>query len=520
VTATQPPPVDWDDVETTGAAANGHRPTDLPANDAAAERAVLAACLWSAAAVQEAADLGITGRSFYRHTHELVWNCLRTLHAAGAPTDHVALAEEMRRRDTKTAALALGELPGLYTHPDAPATAAYHAQILLDHQRRRESQTFLTKLGQLHQQPDIDHAAIAALLREQLDDHQAHETGRTDTRMLSGATWLFDQPDTIDALWGHGEDVLWARGETLLIAGPSGVGKTTIGQQLALARIGLAQPTLLGYPVQPTGRVLYLAMDRPAQARRSLRRMVNEADRGHVDDRLVVWKGPPPQQVIANHRVLLELAERAGLQPGDTVVVDSVKDVAIGIAKDDVGSAVNMALQELLAADIDVLALHHIRKADHASAGKEPATIDELYGSTHIVNGAGSVISIWGAPGDPIVSFKHMKQPASPLGPWRLIHDADRGRTEIWHEVDLLELVKGTGRAGLTAQAAAHTLYGVVDGKPTSSQQEKARRRLERYVKDGYIVRIGGGPAAKGEVSEQARYYLAARVDTSTGEIT
>lgn len=493
---------------------------DLPSQDPAAERALLAIALHNPDTAREAADAGVTGRTFYRQTHELIWNALRTLHAGGQPTDPVSVADEIRRRGGKTAALALTELPGIYTTDDVPSAAGNHARIILEHQRTRDGRAFTLKLGQLYQQDQVDHQAIAALMRDELDDHTAHTTRRTDPRMVTAGTWLFDHPDTIDALWGHAEEVLWARGETLLLAGPSGVGKTTIGQQLALARLGIGPTELLGMPIQPANRGLYLAMDRPAQARRSLRRMINDTHRDHIDERLTIWKGPPPQQVIANTRALLELADKAQLQPGDFVVVDSIKDVAVGIAKDDVGAAVNIALQELLAADIDVLALHHIRKADHANAGKEPATIDELYGSTHIVNGAGSVISIWGAPGDAIVSFKHMKQPADAVGPWRLKHDQDAGRTHIWHETDLLLMVSYQGTHGLTAQQAAIAMFGTGDTKPTASQSEKARRRLDRYVTDGLLVRQGGARKTQSDPGEQARYFLAARVDTTTGELT
>ena len=44
---------------------------------------------------------------------------------------------------------------------------------------------------------------------------------------------IFDAPKYVPAI-GVGHDVLWSEGEPLIIAGPPGVGKTTIAQQLAL----------------------------------------------------------------------------------------------------------------------------------------------------------------------------------------------------------------------------------------------------------------------------------------------
>ena len=40
-------------------------------------------------------------------------------------------------------------------------------------------------------------------------------------------------------MWGDGERVLWPEGEGVMITGHQGVGKTTIGQQLVLHRVGL-----------------------------------------------------------------------------------------------------------------------------------------------------------------------------------------------------------------------------------------------------------------------------------------
>ena len=97
-------------------------------------------------------------------------------------------------------------------------------------------------------------------------------------RAIDALTFLTEDLD-VEPLWGDGSRVIWAQGEGLMIVGPQGVGKSTLAQQLCLARKKLREPELLGFPVAADDRpILYLAMDRRAQIRRSLARMVDVND--------------------------------------------------------------------------------------------------------------------------------------------------------------------------------------------------------------------------------------------------
>jgi Bifunctional DNA primase/polymerase, N-terminal/AAA domain len=155
-------------------------------------------------------------------------------------------------------------------------------------------------------------------------------------RLCDAGSWALDEPEQIPAVWGRGEEVLWSEGEPTTIAGGQGAGKTTLAQRLVLSRIGVYgdEPMLLGYPVARDDRpVLYLAMDRPRQAARSLRRMFGEEHRALVDARLKVWRGPLPFDLMERPARLAEWA--SDLVPGcGTLVLDSVKDLVPGISKD------------------------------------------------------------------------------------------------------------------------------------------------------------------------------------------
>ena len=118
------------------------------------------------------------------------------------------------------------------------------------------------------------------------------------TRSIPGGQFILDSPAEVPALWGKGDEVLQSAGESLLIVGPDGVGKTTLASRYALARCGLSSE-LLGYPVAPAqGRVGYFALDRPQQIARSFGRMVPKTNRSLLDERLTVWSGPLPVDVL------------------------------------------------------------------------------------------------------------------------------------------------------------------------------------------------------------------------------
>jgi replicative DNA helicase len=155
-------------------------------------------------------------------------------------------------------------------------------------------------------------------------------------------------------------------------------------------------------------------------------RMVTDEHRDLLNAHLTFWPGPPPKDFIKDPGILLRLCRQAD---ADMVCLDSLKDMAGELASEEGGQAINSAIQRTLVEGIEVLALHHHRKQGGGKdSGREPTSLDELYGSTWITAGAGSVVSLWGAAGDPIVAFKHLKQPSSECGPWRLKHDHPRGR--------------------------------------------------------------------------------------------
>jgi replicative DNA helicase len=263
------------------------------------------------------------------------------------------------------------------------------------------------------------------------------------------------------------------------------VGKTTVAQQLILRRIGIGPPELLGQPVAVTdNKVLYLPMDRPQQAGRSLRRMVSETDRDQLAERLAVWRGTLPIDIVRDPGSLATFALDRG---ADTLVIDGVKDLAPKLSDEETGMAIHKSWQLCLEQGIEVLGLHWPRKAQ--ADNSKPKALADVYGSRWITAGCGSVILLWGNAGDPIVRLEHLKQPADQVGPLELLHDNHAGTTTVIDTKDVVEIVKAHIGPPPTARQVAAVMFGKTT--PDTNQVEKARRRLNAAVRDG---RLGERP--------------------------
>jgi replicative DNA helicase len=272
-----------------------------------------------------------------------------------------------------------------------------------------------------------------------------------------------------------------------MIAGPDGVGKTTIGQQLALRRASVACSDLLGYLVSPDEhRVLYLALDRPRQAARSMRRMVDEADRDALTRGLVAWEGPLPFDLTTHPSKLLAFAQE---HEAGTIIIDSLKDVGGSLSDEATGHAINHALQRCLAAGVEIAALHHQRKAQ--GANKKPRRLEDIFGLRWLTAGCGSVLMVWGDAGDPIVELTHLKQPADEVGPLTLLHDSLAGTTTVHGAVDVVDVL-GVTTTPLAARDVARKLFNASD--PSRLQVEKAKRRLASAVAEGRAERLHAEP--------------------------
>jgi replicative DNA helicase len=93
--------------------------------------------------------------------------------------------------------------------------------------------------------------------------------------------------------------------------------------------------------------------------------------------------------------------------------------------------------------------------------------------------------------GDPIVSFHHIKQPAAEVGPYKIIHDHDTGKSKIWHSVDL-----STRQAARRGNRGRSSHGDIETGQLPANEKAKARRKLDKLVGRGLLKVIQKGDAA------------------------
>ncbi|MGW6791305.1 DnaB-like helicase N-terminal domain-containing protein [Streptomyces chartreusis] len=488
-----------------------HEPGQAPFN-LEAECAVLGACMHDSDVIDVVRPI-LGEDAFYRPAHETIWRALLAQHREGKPTDPIVLTELLQQQGDLQR---VGGRPYLHQLADVHygiGSAEHHAEIIREKANLRRLLASAIRTVQRAQEPGADPEAIRSEVETEMraERERALASGQGRLNRFAKDGWSFVKETGADAepLWGTREKTVWAPGESLMIVGAPGVGKTTLAHQVVFARLGL-QETVLEMPVAPSRRVLYLAMDRPRQIARAMDRRVFPTDEKILRERLVVWEGPLPATLDKEPDLLADLA---AAHRADTIVIDSLKDAVSTMVDDSLAVAFHNARMRALRNGVEIMELHHQRKATaDAPRGQRPA-LDQVYGSTWITAGAGSVLFITGRAGDPAVPLHHLKTPTGEIGPLDVTHDHVRGTTTLDPSKDPAVLLRNSP-GGLTARDLAAVLFGGSD--PERGDLEKARRRLQSLVASGLATKVDGTAGGTGG-GQQTRYYASARHLTAVG---
>jgi replicative DNA helicase len=220
-------------------------------------------------------------------------------------------------------------------------------------------------------------------------------------------------------------------------------------------------------------------------------------DAGRLKEAVLVWRGPLPFDLVKQPTELTGWAQ--GFD-ADEVVLDSLGFVAQRLSEDETGSAIAQAFSTAAAAGLEVLALGHPRKPP-SEGGEKPTKIADVYGSRWITAACGSVLSLWGAPGDPVVELRQLKSPSGDIGPFPVEIDHARGTVERVEGTDILAHLRAAS-GGLTAKEAARYF----EGGSARAREVKARRNLERLESAGLVFRRPGD-RVRGSVPTASRYF-------------
>jgi replicative DNA helicase len=496
----------------------GYGPTPPPAESAQApynldaECAVLGACMHDSSVIDTVRPI-LGEDAFYRPAHETIWRALLAQRREDKPTDPIVLTELLEQQGDLQRVGGRTYLHQLANVHYGTGSAEHHAEIIRDKANLRRLLASAIHTVQRAQEPGADPEAIRsqveAEMRTERERALASGQGRLNRFATDGWTFVTETGACTEPLWGTREKTVWASGESLMIVGAPGVGKTTLAHQVVFARLGLSQ-TVLEMPVAPSRRVLYLAMDRPKQIAKAMARRVFESDAKILRDGLVVWQGPLPATLDKEPDLLADLA---AAHRADTIVIDSLKDAVSTMVDDSLAVSFHNARNRALRGGVEILELHHQRKATaDAPRGQRPS-LDQVYGSTWYVSGAGSVLFVTGKAGDPAVTLHHLKTPTGEIGPLDVTHDHVRGTTTVDPTKDPAVLIRNAPN-GMTARDLAVALLG--GGDPDRADVEKARRHLGRLVDSGLATKADGIAGGAGG-GQQTRYYASARHLTAVG---
>lgn len=194
-------------------------------NDIDAERSLLAACLESKRAREEARK-HIVPSDLFEPIHEAIWNAMATLDRAGHDVDLVSVSTMLRDRE-RGSDHALAQLVGIVGFPDHVAT---YAAIVRGWSTRRRIESTARGAIQRALDTNVNPTGLAATVTNEFAAIRDTGTTEDDFTAVTVAELLADEDDEPDWIIPG----LFERRDRLMLTGEEGLGKSHWLRQMAL----------------------------------------------------------------------------------------------------------------------------------------------------------------------------------------------------------------------------------------------------------------------------------------------
>ncbi|MFD4957120.1 DnaB-like helicase N-terminal domain-containing protein [Microbacterium sp. NPDC058389] len=219
----------------------------------------------------------LRGIDFSVPRHEVIFDAIRTLHAAGDPTDVIAVTDELIKTGQLQQAGGVEYLHTLTSIVPTAANAGYYASIVSDRASVRTLATIGARLQAGITDPGVTIARALDDLRDLRDG--ARSTTGVRARTLREVLDVAPEEDVYDwAVPG-----LLEKRDRLVLTGTEGGGKSTFLRQIAVLSAAGIHPFRFS-PIDPVKVLVVDAENSERQWRRAVRDMAqNAAMLGHAD---------------------------------------------------------------------------------------------------------------------------------------------------------------------------------------------------------------------------------------------
>lgn len=311
--------------------------SDEKRSDRHAELAVLAACMESKTARQEA-KRHLTGRDFLQPQHETIWDAMSQLDRHGKNVDPVTLNAVLAGSDAHSILL------DLVTFVALPDNVAEYAAIVRSWSTKRQIESEARRVLQEAMKSGANAAGFAASVVTRFASIRDSGSAADDITALTARELLEQEDDEPEWLIPN----LLERRDRFMLTGEEGLGKSHLLRQFAVHAAAGLNPLDMGARFEPIRTTIIDCENSWSQVRRKIRPAVDWAARYGDDpsDRLMI--DCTSRMDITRDKDLARIHQLLDAQQPDLVVIGPIyRLVPRALQTDDDAAPVLAALDTI-----------------------------------------------------------------------------------------------------------------------------------------------------------------------------